>query len=149
MRFWGNRPAPVAIVRDHDAEDAATFEDETGLMTVAATKEITPGIEAVQARLHDRPNGTPRLQIMRDTLIHPVDAELREAGKPTCTAPEFPTYVWDPRQTSIKARSERPLKIDDHGMDMTRYVTVYQDGPAGDFAALPQETIDAMQEWYG
>ena len=149
MRFWGNRPAPVAIVRDHDAEDAATFEDETGLMTIAATKEITPGIEAVQARLHERPNGTPRLQIMRDTLIHPVDAELREAGKPTCTAQEFPTYVWDPRQTSIKARSERPLKIDDHGMDMTRYVTVYQDGPAGDFAALPQETIDAMQEWYG
>jgi phage terminase large subunit len=149
MRFWGGRRAPVAIVRDHDAEDAATFEKETGLFTTAAKKDVTVGIQAVQARIHDRPNGTPRLQVMRDTLIHPVDSELRDAGKPTCTAEEYPTYVWDPRQTSVKARSERPLKVDDHGMDMTRYVTLYADGDRGEFTDLPAATVDWLEEAFG
>jgi phage terminase large subunit len=149
MRFWGNRPVPVAVVRDHDAEDAGTFEKATGLFTTPADKDVTVGIQAVQARLRSPGDGTPRLQFMRDSLIHAPDAELRERGKPVNTAQEMPTYIWDPRQTSIKARSERPLKVDDHGMDMTRYVVMYADDPTGGYGELPTQTVDWLRNVMG
>lgn len=148
MRFWGNRRDPVAIVRDHDAEDAGTFERVTGLFTIPADKDVTVGIQAVQSRLRPGPERKPRLQIMRDTLIHAPDPELRERGKPICTAQEFPTYIWDARQSTIKARSERPLKVDDHGADMTRYVVLYADGPTAEFQSLPQSTLTFLSEVY-
>ncbi|HXH79538.1 phage terminase large subunit [Nocardioides sp.] len=128
MRFWGGRPKPVGVVADHDAEDRATFERETKLTTIAAKKDIQTGIQAVERRLKGEGQG-PRLRIVRDALIHHPDPELRAAGKPVCTAQEIPTYVWDERQSATVARRERPVKVDDHGMDMTRYLTMYLDNP--------------------
>ena len=46
----GAEPAPRAVICDHDAEDRATLERHLGYSTIAAMKDVLPGIEAVQAR---------------------------------------------------------------------------------------------------
>lgn len=111
-------PRPRAVICDHDAEGRATLERYLGMSTVAANKNVLDGIQAVQARLRPAGDGKPRLFVMRDSLVE-RDPELVEAKRPTCTAEEFPGYVWD---TGVgKAPKEQPLKVDDHGMDCVRY----------------------------
>jgi PBSX family phage terminase large subunit len=87
-------PKPRSIVCDHDAEGRAVLERELGMSTVAAKKTVTDGIQAVQGRLRTAEDGRPRLFILRDALVS-RDQELDDAKKPTCTAEEFPGYVWD------------------------------------------------------
>lgn len=124
-RFWGARRPPVAVIADHDAEDRATWEQESGLPTTAAIKSVSPGIQAMANRISVLQDGKPRLMVMRDTLIHPPDPELRHAGKPTCTREEILSYIWDPKAK----KGEQPLKADDHGMDMSRYAVMALDAP--------------------
>jgi uncharacterized membrane protein len=45
-----------ATVADHDAEDRATLE-RYGVYTQPATKDVSPGIQAVQARLRRAGDG--------------------------------------------------------------------------------------------
>jgi hypothetical protein len=45
---------------------------------------------------------------------------------PTCTAEEFPGYVW-PRGQDGKSKKEVPVQVDDHGMDATRYMVMAQE----------------------
>lgn len=112
-------------VADHDAEDRATLERK-GIRTRRARKEVSPGIQAVQARLKKNPaTHKPRLYIMRNALVE-VDRSLREAHKPTCTAEEFDGYVWEPGLDG-RALKERPVKVNDHGLDMLRYAVMYVD----------------------
>ena len=114
-----------ATIADHDREDRETLR-ENGIRTKAAHKAVLPGIEAVQERLVPRENGRPRLFVLRDSLVE-VDEELRDAKKPCCTAEEFDGYVWakSPDGQPVK---EEPLKVNDHGMDTTRYAVAYVDG---------------------
>lgn len=113
-------PRPRAIICDHDAEDRATLNRHLGLSTVAATKTVSDGIQAVQSRLRVAGDGKPRLFLLRDSA-KPIDAELDDCKKPTCTAAEFPGYVWDGNG------KEQPVKEDDHGMDCVRYVVAHID----------------------
>jgi phage terminase large subunit len=118
-------PKPRAIVCDHDAEGRAQLERELGLSTVAATKAVTEGIQAVQKRLRPAGElGKPRIMIMRDSTVK-RDAELADAKKPTSTAEEVVGYVWD-RGTG-KAIKENPVKLDDHGCDAMRYLVAQID----------------------
>lgn len=110
---------PRVVVCDHDAEGRATFQRVTGWRTLPADKAVAAGIQEVQSRLNVGANGRPGLQIMRDAPLV-VDASLREAGKPTSTAEEFESYVWDVNNGA--ARGERPLKENDHGQDALRYL---------------------------
>lgn len=119
-------PKPRSIVCDHDAEDRATLTKHLGLATGAAEKSVSPGIQAVQARLRPRGKGGPGLVIMRDALCEPPDEMLVEAKKPTHTAAEVASYVWEPSKEG-KEEKEQPLKVDDHGMDTLRYAVAELD----------------------
>jgi hypothetical protein len=112
-------PRPRAIVCDHDAEGRAVLERELGMSTVGATKAVTDGIQAVQARLRPAGDGRPRWFLMRDSLVE-RDADLVDARKPTCTIEEVVAYIWD--TAAGKPPKETPRKVDDHGMDAGRYV---------------------------
>ncbi len=114
-------PRPRAVICDHDAEDRATLERHLGLKTVAAVKDVSPGIQEVEARLRKAADGKPRLSFMRDSLLG-MDPDLRDRAKPTCTVDEFDGYVWDPAGNPAK-KGEAPHKPqDDHGMDCVRYL---------------------------
>lgn len=111
-------------VCDHDAEDRATLERH-GVPTRAASKPVSLGIQAVQARLKTADDGKPRLFVFRGAL-HELDADLDMAHKTTCTQDEFAGYVWS-KAPANKAEPETPHKVDDHGMDATRYAVCYVD----------------------
>jgi PBSX family phage terminase large subunit len=117
-------PQPTAIICDHDAEGRRTFEKATGLGTQAALKTVSDGIDIHKRRLMDGPDGYPRFFLMADSLVE-QDQELRQALYPTCTADEYPGYVW---KVDIDGRKkEEPVKRDDHGMDTDRYISMYLD----------------------
>lgn len=101
-----------ATVADHDAEDRATLERH-GIMTQAARKDISPGIQAVQRRLSKAGDGKPRLFMMRGALVQ-ADTELLNAHKPTCTQQEIDVYVW-PKAQDGRPIKETPVKEHDHG----------------------------------
>lgn len=113
-------PRPRAVICDHDAEDRATLERHLGLSTVAATKTVKDGIEAVMARLRPAGDGKPRLFLVRDAVVE-RDPELVDAKKPASTAEEIPGYIWAPAPDG-KPSKDQPLKVDDHGCDGMRYV---------------------------
>lgn len=118
-------PKPRAIVCDHDAEDRATLERHLGIGTVAAWKGVSDGIQAVQGRLKQQPDGKPRLIVCRDALIE-RDEELAAAGKPLGFVQEVEGYVWEPALDGRPSK-DRPLKENDHSMDTARYVVAHQD----------------------
>lgn len=119
-------PKPDWIVTDHDAEDRATFERHSGLRTVAAIKDVSPGIQAMQKRMVVRGDGKPRLFVCRDSLVE-RDPRLREASLPMGFAGEVTGYVWKEKPQSSTSRQDKPapdepLKLNDHSMDTARYV---------------------------
>ena len=124
----GPEPPFRAVICDHDAEDRATLERHLGRGTVAAHKDVKPGIEAVKARLKVQPNGKPRVYLCRDALAE-RDPELADAKKPVCTNDEILEYVWNPSSPpSLNGQPrEEPLKRHDHGMDAMRYMVAEQD----------------------
>lgn len=109
----------VISYADHDSEDRATLE-RYGVRTQPATKDVSPGIQAVGARLRVQANGKPRLLLLRGALVK-VDPELEAAKRPLCLQDEFPAYSW-PRGIDGKAAREAPVKDNDHGMDAMRYL---------------------------
>jgi phage terminase large subunit len=113
-------PRPRDVVCDHDAEDRATFERHSGMSTVKAIKDVSPGIQEVAARLRLAEDGKPRIFFLRDSLVA-RDPELASKAKPCCTDEEWDGYVWD--VTGSSKKGEVPSKPqDDHGMDCVRYL---------------------------
>lgn len=112
---------------DHDAEDRATLH-RRGIMTTAARKDVSPGIQAVKRRLALAGDGKPRLYFVRNAVVG-QDAALREAKRPCSTLEEFDSYVW-PASREGRAEKEEPIKDSDHGMDAMRYMVYGQDGAA-------------------
>lgn len=117
-----------ATIADHDAEDRATAAYH-GLETIPAHKSLTPGIQAVQARMALAGDGRPRLFLLEDSLVE-RDETLTDAKKPACTDEEFDSYHW-PKGQNGKTLKEAPVKLDDHGMDTTRYAAAYVDELGG------------------
>jgi PBSX family phage terminase large subunit len=116
-------------VCDHDAEDRATLEKK-GIATIPAMKDISTGIQAVGQRMaKDERTDLPRVRFFRSALVE-EDEALVEAKKPTCTEQEFPGYVW-PKGQDGKTVKEVPVKVNDHGMDTTRYAVKYVDEGEG------------------
>ena len=108
---------PTAIICDHQAESRAVLERHLGLLTTSADKAVNDGIQAVQSRMRVQEDGRPRLTFMRDALVE-RDPVLVDAGRPTCTVEEFPSYIWD-------TKKEQPVKENDDGCDATRYAVMY------------------------
>jgi len=114
-----DEPRPDAVITDHDPEAVATIERTLGVRcTLDIKTDKKAGIQAVKDRLRVAGDGKPRLTVSKAALCHLPDEGLRAAGKPTSTAGEFDSYVWNPRL----ARNEEPLKENDHGMDALRYL---------------------------
>jgi phage terminase large subunit len=114
-----------ANICDHDAEDRATLERHGIRPTRPAHKAITEGIQMVQERLKVRPDGKPRIYLLRDSLVS-VDTALQAKKLPTCTEQEINSYVW-PKSREGQAVKEEPVKLNDHGMDGMRYLCAYLD----------------------
>jgi PBSX family phage terminase large subunit len=123
-------------VTDHDAEDRATMEKH-GISTTTAIKDVSPGIQAVKARLKVQPDGKPRLYFVRGALVE-VDPLLEADKKPTCTEDELPGYSWK-KYDDGKPNKEEPVKLNDHGCDTTRYIVAKIDGTLD-----PSKMIDAV-----
>jgi phage terminase large subunit len=109
---------------DHDAEDRATLL-ENGITSIAADKRIKVGIDKVSERLDLREDKKPGIFFFKNALVE-MDTSI-ERGKAKCTYQEFPGYVW-PRTSDGRPVKEVPVKVDDHGMDTTRYAVMYVDG---------------------
>ena len=115
-------------VADHDAEDRATLE-RYGVYTFAAIKDVSPGIQAVKARLAVAGDGKPRMFLMRGAVVE-EDAQLKDNRKPTSTIEEFPGYVWHEAKDGRPVKEE-PVKENDHGADTARYMTMQVDTNTG------------------
>lgn len=115
-----------ATVADHDAEDRATLE-RYGVPTTPAKKAISPGLQAVSARLRKAGDNKPRLFILRDSLVD-RDLSLAEKFQPASTLDEFPLYMW-PQAQNGKSIKETPVDLYNHGMDQLRYAVMYCDQP--------------------
>lgn len=140
-RHEWREPKPRAVICDHDAEDRATLERHLGMSTVAATKTVSDGIQAVQQRLKVQPDGFPRIFFSPQALWNVDEKGMPRAGlkdpfmvdlsKPSSTLEEIPGYVWDSSSASgnrqDKNAKEVPRKQDDHGMDAIRYITAELD----------------------
>lgn len=118
------QPRPVAIICDHDAEGRATLERHLRMGTTAARKTVSPGIQAVAARLRKAGDGRPRLYLLRDALVE-RDPALAESKRPTCTEEEIEGYIWD--TANGRKKGEEPVKKDDHGLDCMRYMVAHLD----------------------
>lgn len=114
----------VLTIADHDAEDRATLQRH-GISTTAAVKDVSRGIQAVQARLRKAGDGKHRLFFFRDALVG-IDAKLEKRKKPYSTLQEFPGYIWT-KTDDGKPSKEEPQKVDDHGMDAVRYLVMAVD----------------------
>lgn len=120
-------PMPTAIICDHDAEGRRTLENELGLGTVPAWKPVMDGIDAVNDRLNPKGRWSKvgsGLYVMDDTLVE-RDQSLVDNLRPTCTKEEFASYAWK-KGTDGRTKQE-PIKLDDDGMDCTRYLVTYRD----------------------
>lgn len=115
----------TATISDHDAEDRATLK-ENGIASIAAKKDIRPGIDAVIERLKVQADGKPRLFVVEDALVE-RDLSLREQGLPTSTLEEFGSYSW-PESKPDRNDKEVPLDAYNHGMDSMRYMVMQLDG---------------------
>lgn len=108
-------------VADHDAEDRATLA-AAGIRTIAAKKEVMPGIEAVQKRLRVDGDGRARIFFFNDALVG-ADDTLIDKKKPTCLIDEITAYAWV-KSADGRAIKEQPVKEDDHAMDCMRYAVM-------------------------
>ncbi len=115
---WAD-PLPREIIADHDAEDRATLERHLGMMTTAAKKTISDGIQAVAARLRPAGDGKPRLVIVRGSL-YDADPELARLKKPKCLEDEMEVYVW--KRGADQSAKEEPVDADNHAEDCVRYL---------------------------
>jgi len=115
-----------ANISDHDAEDRATLE-ECGIYTIAANKEVSPGIEAVQTRYKVAGDGKPRIFILKGCLVE-RDESLAARHLPLCTRDEEDVYLW-PKAADGKPIKDAPVKMNDHAQDAKRYAVRYIDPP--------------------
>lgn len=119
-----DRERIISTIADHDAEDRATLHSMR-IPTLAARKDVSMGIQAVQTRLKVAGDGRPRLFIMRNSLIE-RDETLAHKRHPYALEQEFDVYVW-PKNTEGRSIKEEPVKLYDHGLDALRYLVMHVD----------------------
>lgn len=122
-------------VCDHDSQEFEMMR-RAGFNVVKAYKDITTGIQAVQARLRVQADGKPRLMILRDSLVE-ADDDLSDVKRPYTIEQEFDSYSW-PKTDSGRLIKEVPVKEFDHAMDMTRYFVCQVDNIGRANSGAPQ-----------
>lgn len=113
---------------DHEDAEARAQLANLGLPTNPAVKDVEPGIqtlyELIAPKIDPVTNvASARLYLVRGALVE-TDPSLVAAGKPICTADEFPLYQRSTRRSTPRdaSEAEAPKKGDDHGIDAARYV---------------------------
>lgn len=124
LRWTAGEPRPRVIICDHDAEDRATLERHVGMSTTPAQKAVSPGLQAVAARLRPAGDGKPRIAYLKDSLVE-RDSALADVKAPTCTEEEYDSYIWD--TSANRRKGEQPVKKFDHGLDGSRYMVADRD----------------------
>lgn len=117
--------APKRWICDSAAPDKISQLRYLGLSAMKAKKDITLGIQVVQARLVPHEDGKPMILFKRNAR-EVLDDELKESGKPTQTTEEFWSYTFDEPKEDRNYK-EVPVDFNNHGMDCTRYLSVYLD----------------------
>lgn len=112
-------PMPTMVIADHDAEGRRTFEHKTGLGTKPAIKAVFEGINCVKERLKLDKEGYSKLYVMADVTVE-RDQSLVDKLLPASTQEEYGNYIW--KVTADGRIRDEPVKLDDHGMDPTRYL---------------------------
>ena len=118
---------PEALVTDHAAGDRATLERYLGEATIKARKDVSPGIQAVAARLAVMGDGKPRFQVFRNSLIR-NDPLAATDKMPRGFAAEVNGYVWSTTRGMDGIPREAPVKLHDDSADMVRYAVMHLDG---------------------
>lgn len=127
-----------ATICDHDAEDRAMLE-QAGIYNIPAVKDVSRGIQMVQARLAASVNEKPRIFLLKGALVEP-DSALMQAHKPFCTEQEFSVYAWQ-KMADGKPNKEEPMKVSDHGMDALRYAVAYLDAGLANLLVHPKAQV--------
>lgn len=95
------------------------------MVTRAARKTVSPGIQVTKQRFQLAGDGMPRIFILADALVD-RDEEVAESGLPLGLLGELPGYVWKPGVDG-KPIPDEPLKQNDHACDTMRYVVAEHD----------------------
>jgi phage terminase large subunit len=122
IKAWkieNEEPDPIVTICDWDAEDRATFERHMNVETVPAVKDVLSGIHTVMSKLRPVEDGKPGLMYLRDSVLEP-DTSLIEEMRPYSSEQEYDGYEWENQE-----KKETPRKVDDHGMDTTRYLAMH------------------------
>jgi PBSX family phage terminase large subunit len=118
-------PQPTAIIADHDLQARETFRKATGLGTQPAIKDVSEGIDIHKDRLKvDPATGLARFYLMADCLVE-RDENLVQDLLPWRTEDEYSGYAW--KVSTDGRKLDEPVKKDDHGLDVDRYVSMYLD----------------------
>lgn len=141
LRETAGEPRPEKIICDHDAEDRATLEKHLGMPTIAALKDVSPGIQAVESRYKVGGNGKSGMYLLRDSLVE-IDKELESAKKPLSLEDENEIYVWDNKSTK-----EKPVKEFDHAEDAARYMVAEIDLRPVFAPQTPEESSEEYAGW--
>jgi len=108
----------LAIVCDPSRPAYIKQFREAGLPAIGGNNDVSWGIDKVSEGLKDR-----RIFYVRDALVHSADEAQLAAKKPAATEQEFDGYIWAKKADgSLK---EEPVKVNDDGLDTTRYMTVF------------------------
>ena len=97
-------------VADHDAGDRAEFK-KAGIITRAADKRVSTGLQKVAERLQMHGDGKPRLYVHK-SCVNLIN--------------EFYSYMWAPAKEGRNDKEE-PEKDNDHAMDALRYMIMRLD----------------------
>lgn len=109
---------------DHDSQEFEMMRAR-GFNVVKAYKDITTGIQAVQARLKIDPvTKRPRMFFVRDSLVE-RDDDLEELKKVCTLEGELDSYSWP--KSDAKIVKEAPIKENDHMADTIRYFAAWID----------------------
>jgi phage terminase large subunit len=127
----------VDFLCDHDLEDRATLERHCNVTTSPAKKAVEEGIRSVHARLRVQEDGRPRMMLFEGATVEPYDTRMEERHKPTSTQEEFGAYQLKKNDRDENMIKEEPVKLNDHGMDVLRYVSMWADDyfDTGEFEA--------------
>lgn len=99
---------------DHDPTNALMFQ-KYGVPTRPAVKDVTAGIETVQAKLN------PRLHLVEPNLWPKGRPGVHIAKRCSNLLRELPSYKWQ-KGTDIRDPRPEPMKVNDHAVDACRYL---------------------------
>lgn len=115
-----------AIICDHDSNQRALLESNGVEPTLKAFKDIEVGVQMVKQRLIMAGDGSPRLFVMRNSVVE-IDQRQLIRHKPTSLEQEIYFYQYDKPSLRLGLK-EQPKPVDNDACDALRYMITFIDG---------------------